>query len=125
MALPGAIFFREGMNMFLSHHRLAATLCLLPLIWSIPPAQACEEGRATYAAVCSACHAPENVMVDSPKAGDTAEWDRRLRKGMEAVIDNAVAGLGAMPPKGGRGDLSRDKIRWAIEFMMTYRPANR
>ena len=111
--------------MFLSDHRLAATFFLLPLIWTIPPAQANEAGRTTYASVCSACHAPENVMVDSPKAGDTAEWDRRLRKGMAAVIDNAVAGLGAMPPKGGRSDLSRDTIQWAIEFMMTYRPGSK
>lgn len=57
-------------------------------------------------------------MVSSPKAGDTAEWGKRLAKGLEAVTDNAVNGFGAMPPKGGAGELSRDKIRQAIEFMM-------
>lgn len=111
--------------MFLRYYFRIATLPLLQLTCAISPAHANEEGRAIYTSVCSACHAPENVMVSSPKAGDTTEWDRRLRKGIETLVDNAVTGLGAMPPKGGRGDLSRETIRRAIEFMMTDRPMNR
>lgn len=43
------------------------------------------------------CHAPANVMVDSPKLGQKAEWTRRLSKGLEKTIDNAINGIGAMP----------------------------
>lgn len=76
-----------------------------------------DEGRAIYTSICSACHAPEIVMVSSPKAGDTVEWNKRLAKGLEAVTDNAVNGFGAMPPKGGASELSREQIRQAIQYM--------
>ncbi|MFZ6749043.1 c-type cytochrome [Undibacterium sp. Ren11W] len=80
---------------------------------------ASEDGRAVYIAVCSACHAPENVLVSAPKAGDTAEWRKRLLKGIDAAADNAIKGVGAMPPKGGHTELSRGEILRAIEFMQT------
>ena len=83
-------------------------------------AQDTEKGRAVYQAVCIVCHAPENVMVSSPKAGDVREWSRRASlnaAGLRQLTDHAIAGLGAMPPKGGRADLSREQIQNAIEFM--------
>ena len=92
-------------------------LVLAQLFLYTDTAGANDEGRAIYAAICSACHAPANVMVGSPKAGDTVEWNRRLAKGLEAVVDNAVNGFAAMPPKGGAGALSREQIRQAIQYM--------
>lgn len=92
-------------------------LASLHLILYADASLANEEGRAIYTSVCSACHAPENVMVSSPKAGDTAEWSKRLAKGLEAVTDNAVNGFAAMPPKGGVSELSREQIRQAIQYM--------
>ena len=76
-----------------------------------------EEGRAVYESSCRACHDPANVMVSSPKAGDLAEWSKRLDKGIEKITDNAVNGFGAMPPKGGAAALTREQIRDAIEHM--------
>lgn len=95
------------------------TLASLQLFICEGGALANDEGRAIYQSICSACHAPENVMVSSPKAGDTAEWSRRLSKGLEAVTDNAVNGFAAMPPKGGASAsaLSREQIRQAIQYM--------
>jgi cytochrome c5 len=75
------------------------------------------EGESVYQTVCIACHAPANVMVSSPKAGDVAEWNRRLKKGMPVLIDNAINGVGAMPAKGGASALTRTEIGLAIEFM--------
>jgi len=75
------------------------------------------EGEALYQAVCRACHAPENVMVSSPKAGDTAEWARRLGKGLDQLTDNAINGVGAMPAKGGCTSCTAEQIREAIQFM--------
>lgn len=92
-------------------------LTFLHLIFYADAAMAGGEGRAIYTSVCSACHAPENVMVSSPKAGDAAEWGTRLSKGIEAVTDNAVSGFDAMPPKGGASELSRAQIRQAIQYM--------
>ncbi|MFZ3286295.1 MAG: c-type cytochrome [Telluria sp.] len=93
------------------------TLASLQLFVCAEGALANDEGRAIYQSICSACHAPENVMVSSPKAGDTAEWNKRLAKGLDAVTDNAVNGFGAMPPKGGASELSRKQIRLAIQYM--------
>lgn len=88
----------------------------------LPAAQAQDavKGRAVYQAVCIACHAPENVMVSAPKAGDVKEWARRAgtdAAGLRQLTDHAVEGFGAMPPKGGRADLTRAQIQDAIEFM--------
>jgi cytochrome c5 len=77
------------------------------------------EGRAVYETNCRACHDPANVMVSSPKVGDAAEWSNRMRKGIEKVTDNAVDGIGAMPPKGGAAGLNREQIRAAILHMST------
>lgn len=92
------------------------TLGVLPLF-----CHADDAGRALYQSVCSACHGPENVMVSAPKAGDMVEWGKRLSRGsrgLETLTDNAVNGFAAMPPKGGRSELSRDQIRQVIKFMM-------
>ena len=64
-------------------------------------------------------------MVSSPKAGDVAEWGKRLSKAqneIETLTNHAVEGFGAMPAKGGHAELSRDQIREAIRYMMTATP---
>lgn len=78
-------------------------------------------GRSVYQSVCIACHAVENVMVAAPKLGDTDQWRQRLARaanGIETLTENAVQGLGAMPPKGGAAHLSRAEVRNAITYMM-------
>jgi cytochrome c5 len=78
-------------------------------------------GRTVYQSVCIACHAPQNVMVSAPKAGDVADWGKRLasaQNSVETLTNHAVAGFGAMPAKGGHPELSREQIREAIKFMM-------
>jgi len=82
---------------------------------------ASDEGRTVYESTCRACHDTANVMVASPKAGDAAEWSKRLGKGIERVTDNAVNGIGAMPPKGGATGLTREQIRDAILHMTASR----
>ncbi|MCE3262216.1 MAG: putative cytochrome c [Pseudoduganella sp.] len=76
-------------------------------------------GRAVYEAVCIACHAVENVMVSAPKLGDRKAWQERSERagGMQGLVRNAAQGFGAMPPKGGRDDLSEAQLRAAIRYM--------
>lgn len=83
-------------------------------------AQENELGRNVYRVTCSACHAPENVMVSAPKLGDSREWRRRASPdaaGLERLTEHALNGIGAMPPKGGNPALSRAQIQSAIEYM--------
>jgi cytochrome c5 len=99
---------------------LLAVLAMLPLISFADEAQSVEKGRAVYQSVCIACHAPENVMVSAPKAGDAAEWARRAGKGsagLDMLTRHAIDGFGAMPAKGGHAELTTAQIRDAIVFM--------
>jgi cytochrome c5 len=104
---------------------LLAALSTLPLVCPAAEAPQVDRGRAVYQTVCIACHAPENVMVSAPKAGDVAEWARRAARppgGLEMLINHAVDGFGAMPPKGGRDGLTRAQLRDAIKFMRAASP---
>ncbi|NML62917.1 hypothetical protein HHL21_17895 [Massilia sp. RP-1-19] len=99
---------------------LLAMMSMMPMPAFADDAQRVEAGKAAYRAVCIACHAPENVMVSAPKAGDVAEWAKRAGRapgGIEMPTANAMRGVGAMPPKGGAAELTRAQIRGAIEFM--------
>jgi cytochrome c5 len=99
---------------------LLAALAMLPLTSFAAEAQSVEKGRAVYQSVCIACHAPENVMVSAPKAGDTAEWARRAGTGaggLDMLAKHAIEGFGAMPAKGGHAELTTAQIRDAIVFM--------
>ena len=97
----------------------AGTLIFV-IIWTLasPSVTANEVGRKVYDAVCFACHAPSNVMVSSPKAGDTREWERRLASsGLDQLTRHATLGIGAMPAKGGCSDCTENQLREAIRFM--------
>lgn len=107
---------------------LVAMMSMMPMAAFAGDGQRIEAGKAVYQAVCIACHAPENVMASAPKAGDVAEWARRAARspgGVDVLVDNAVNGFGAMPPRGGATELTRAQIREAIEFMKTPLPGHR
>ena len=79
------------------------------------PAEAID-GEALYPA-CAACHAMG--IAGAPKLGDAAAWGPRIATGLDAMVTNAVNGKGAMPPKGGRMDLSDAQIRAIVEYMVS------
>jgi len=76
-----------------------------------------EEGKAVYDKTCFACHA--TGVAGSPKLGDKAAWEPRLAQGMDALYHTALNGKGAMPPKGGNVTLPDDKIKAAVDYMIS------
>ena len=72
-------------------------------------------GDAVYTASCAGCHAIG--VAGAPKKGDTAAWDKRLAKGFDKTLANAISGLNAMPAKGLCMDCSDDELTAAIKFM--------
>jgi cytochrome c5 len=72
-------------------------------------------GEQIYNSVCTACHAAG--VAGAPKKGDQAAWAPRLGQGIDGLLKSATAGKGAMPPKGGAGDLSEAELRAAIEYL--------
>jgi cytochrome c5 len=73
------------------------------------------DGELIYKNVCSACHA--TGAAGAPMLG-TPAMAERAQKGEDALVHSAVNGLNAMPPRGGRADLSDEQIRAAVEFML-------
>ena len=66
---------------------------------------------------CMACHA--TGVAGAPKLGDKAAWAPRIKQGMDTLVQSALKGKGAMPPKGGNASLSDADVRAAIEFMVS------
>ncbi|HWI34937.1 MAG TPA: c-type cytochrome [Burkholderiales bacterium] len=75
------------------------------------------DGKKVFDSTCTACHS--TGVAGSPKLGDKAAWAPRIKQGMDALVQSAVKGKGAMPPKGGNASLSDADIRAAIEFMVS------
>ncbi|MCF6436587.1 MULTISPECIES: c-type cytochrome [Pseudoalteromonas] len=70
-------------------------------------------GEQVYQAACFACHG--TGALGAPKTAD--DWAPRLAKGADVLLDHAINGFNAMPPRGTCMDCSDDEIAAAIEFM--------
>jgi cytochrome c5 len=78
---------------------------------------AAADGRKVYDTTCTACHTAG--VANAPKPGDKAAWAPRLKQGMDTLLQSAIKGKGAMPPKGGAANLSDAEVRAAVEFMVS------
>lgn len=74
-----------------------------------------QDGKAVYTAVCVACHA--TGAAGAPKAGDTGAWSARIAQGFDTLVQHAVNGIRAMPPKGGNADLDNIEVARAVAYM--------
>ena len=79
-------------------------------------AGAAAAGEALYKQACAACHA--TGVANAPKLGDKAAWAPRVQQGVPALVQSAIKGKGAMPPKGG-STASEPEIRAAVEYMVS------
>lgn len=73
------------------------------------------DGELIYEQACAACHvsgaAGAPLMVASA-------WAGRIEQGKETLVANAINGIGAMPPRGGRMDLTDEQIEVSVAFML-------
>ena len=79
-------------------------------------------GEEIVKAVCSACHLAG--VAGAPKIGDKAAWAPRIQQGLSGLLAVATKGKGAMPPKGGAGDLTEQELARAIIYMTNQSGAN-
>jgi len=70
----------------------------------------------TYRTACMSCHA--SGVAGAPKTGDKAAWKARIATGMDAMVKNVIDGKGAMPPKGGRPNLTDAQITAVVKYMV-------
>ena len=80
------------------------------------PAAGPKDGATVFNTVCGACH--NTGVAGAPKSGDKAAWAPRIALGNDALYASAIAGKGAMPPKGGAADLSDDEIKGAVDHLV-------
>ncbi len=74
-------------------------------------------GEAIYNRVCMACHA--TGAANAPKLGDKAAWEPRLGAGIDGLLQTAINGKNAMPPRGTCADCSDADLKATIEFMIS------
>ncbi|RDB44256.1 cytochrome c5 family protein [Halomonas sp. DQ26W] len=79
-------------------------------------AQAEPDGEAIYNQACMACHM--TGAAGAPIKGDEAAWATRLEKGVEALYENSINGINAMPPRGGFASLSDEEVKAATDFLL-------
>jgi len=72
-------------------------------------------GEEVYKSVCTACHA--TGIAKAPKFGDRRDWAARLGEGQKKLVQVALKGEGAMPPRGGASDLSDIEVERAVVYM--------
>jgi len=72
-------------------------------------------GEKLYKSACMACHAAG--IAGAPKFGDKAAWAPYIATGIDTMVQVALKGKGAMPPKGGAMNASEADIRAAVEYM--------
>ncbi len=79
-------------------------------------AEAALSPEQIYMQACSACHA--SGLLNAPMYGDKARWEPRVAKGKEQLYTSAINGIGTMPPKGGRSDISDEDIKKTVDYML-------
>lgn len=74
-----------------------------------------KSGEEVVKAVCSACHAVG--ALGSPKIGDKSAWGPRISQGYETLVKHAIAGIRAMPARGGNPELTDVEVGRAVAYM--------
>jgi cytochrome c5 len=74
-----------------------------------------QAGAEVFKAVCAACHA--TGAAGAPKVGDAGAWSARIGQGYETLVSHAIAGIRAMPAKGGNPDLDDIEVARAVVYM--------
>ena len=73
-------------------------------------------GQAVYDQFCFACHM--SGVGGAPLLGDVAQWEPRIAKGMDVLMDSTLNGLNAMPAKGTCMNCSDDELQAAVDYML-------
>ena len=73
-------------------------------------------GVQTYKAVCAVCHA--SGVANAPKFGDKNAWKPLIDEGQVILTAHGYVGVRAMPPKGGKPDLSIEHFAEAVNYIV-------
>ncbi|MDX1654470.1 MAG: c-type cytochrome, partial [Candidatus Competibacteraceae bacterium] len=83
---------------------------------SVPEDVDLARGKQLYNTACVICHG--QGVAGAPVFADQSAWAPRLGQGFDTLVDHAINGYKAMPPKGGRMDVPDEDIRAAVGYMV-------
>ena len=98
---------------------LAAMLLFCSLVSAGTVAQESEkfDAEAKYQATCFACHG--TGQAHAPVVGDIIEWEIRLEKGFDTLVQSTINGLnGMMPARGLCSDCTDGDLEAIVQFMI-------
>lgn len=73
-------------------------------------------GKEIYESLCASCHGAG--VLGAPRFGNAEDWAPRIAQGMETLLNHAINGLNAMPPRGGDPNLSDEDVEKAVQYMV-------
>lgn len=79
-------------------------------------------GEDTYQTTCANCHA--KGLAGAPQTGDKKAWTKLIKEGQVALTADGYNGVRAMPPKGGRPELTVADFAAAVAYMANQAGAN-
>lgn len=92
---------------------VALAAAATPVLYAQP---ALKTGEQVYRETCMACHGPG--LAGAPRAGDRRAWGKLIPEGQAVLTAHGWVGVRAMPPKGGRNDLSLEEFARAVAWMV-------
>ena len=84
-----------------------------------------DEGTQIVTHFCANCHAVKPLInLGAPRIGQKADWQIRLKQGLEKLFNHTAEGYHAMPPRGGCFECSDEQLKKAIRAMLPDMPIN-
>ena len=99
--------------------KIQFTRCLIIALTFYTPIFAKEKnasGAHIYKEVCAACHS--SAVANAPKIGDQNAWKKLISEGQIIITAHGYVGVRAMPPRGGREDISVEQFAEALTYMV-------
>lgn len=98
---------------------MAARAALLVILWlagpaatagSLPPRQA-----RIHQQICATCHTRPGIGV--PLVGDESAWASRRERGLTALVEATVNGVGGMPPLGTCSFCTQEDLELLVAYL--------
>lgn len=91
-------------------------LAITAMLMTPVAAMAERDGETLYNTKCMACHM--TGAAGAPIMGKADQWGPRAAMGIDALLQSAITGVNAMPPKGTCMDCTDSELKGAIQYML-------
>jgi cytochrome c5 len=75
-----------------------------------------------YELYCKACHTVEGAAT--PIAFSPNDWSKRLKQGLDGLVDSAINGVGNMPAQGLCQECTYEDFEDLINYMVSPKPVS-